>query len=654
MTSNYPTFENGSTHIDGTDDSATVAASSLDANLNYTGSTCFGSGNTGFTSCHSGVGDDGTWARLWDNTVSYDTGGTLVECAGCHGGFNNDWTYDGTQAGNTDHTKDWDTAQSSGDGAEVIGNHANTTNATKCNICHVYADAPYDTTWSTGDHGDGAIQMNSTMGYSTSAFNCSTNCHSETWGNTDHNLEDSGWANGPIAGPALACTGCHSGHGTGSAGLGNDSPHAGNTGFTCEGCHTGHNQGTIQISNNTAVGINYGTGGIDLGGSSAPGATEQEICNGCHGATHQPWNMTQGAYDTGTLSSYTNWTGAAWTSANFSEYKTGAAGWELQSNHYSTAGMACSYCHDVHDTNNSHADMANTDTINGDTNSDGVIDATPLRGTWISNPFPEDGAPTTTNSGNFAAGGGPVPRGLGSSNYAVQNTIGGWQIEQNNPSAYARTGNYSTFAGLCENCHAAADLMGAASFSGHDAAVDGFQAGGGNDILQLSYRGGDGAATTSGYMKHAESTGEDGNYVYGLREGKTRSNNISPTEGTPQTSGLVQTVLTQAGTGMDSFVEPDFHEFPCSKCHSPHASALPRLMITNCLDIQHNNWDDTINPSTWNDSFAGDGHNYSATELAYSPTAANCHRRVEDTGKSQTGSTEPGWNAVTPWSGTAP
>ncbi|WP_237754192.1 CxxxxCH/CxxCH domain-containing protein [Geobacter sp. OR-1] len=29
------------------------------------------------------------------------------------------------------------------------------------------------------------------------------------------------------------------------------------------------------------------------------------------------------------------------------------------------------------------------------------------------------------------------------------------------------------------------------------------------------------------------------------------------------------------------------HSFTCSKCHQPHSSALPRLMVTNCLDYQH-------------------------------------------------------------------
>jgi hypothetical protein len=29
------------------------------------------------------------------------------------------------------------------------------------------------------------------------------------------------------------------------------------------------------------------------------------------------------------------------------------------------------------------------------------------------------------------------------------------------------------------------------------------------------------------------------------------------------------------------------HSYPCSKCHQPHNSGLPRLMVTNCLDYEH-------------------------------------------------------------------
>jgi hypothetical protein len=29
------------------------------------------------------------------------------------------------------------------------------------------------------------------------------------------------------------------------------------------------------------------------------------------------------------------------------------------------------------------------------------------------------------------------------------------------------------------------------------------------------------------------------------------------------------------------------HSYPCSKCHAPHVTSLPRLMHTNCLDYKH-------------------------------------------------------------------
>ena len=32
------------------------------------------------------------------------------------------------------------------------------------------------------------------------------------------------------------------------------------------------------------------------------------------------------------------------------------------------------------------------------------------------------------------------------------------------------------------------------------------------------------------------------------------------------------------------------HSYTCSKCHAPHNSRLPRLMVTNCLDSSHRGW----------------------------------------------------------------
>jgi predicted CXXCH cytochrome family protein len=39
------------------------------------------------------------------------------------------------------------------------------------------------------------------------------------------------------------------------------------------------------------------------------------------------------------------------------------------------------------------------------------------------------------------------------------------------------------------------------------------------------------------------------------------------------------------GTGLNK--SNAVHAFTCSKCHTPHNSKLPRLLVTNCLDVKH-------------------------------------------------------------------
>jgi hypothetical protein len=40
-----------------------------------------------------------------------------------------------------------------------------------------------------------------------------------------------------------------------------------------------------------------------------------------------------------------------------------------------------------------------------------------------------------------------------------------------------------------------------------------------------------------------------------------------------------------ASQWQNGYVQGNYHNFPCSKCHTPHTSRLPRLMKTNCLDV---------------------------------------------------------------------
>jgi hypothetical protein len=78
------------------------------------------------------------------------------------------------------------------------------------------------------------------------------------------------------------------------------------------------------------------------------------------------------------------------------------------------------------------------------------------------------------------------------------------------------------------------------------------------------------------------------------------------------------------GVSVDaSTIDVGFHTFSCSKCHNPHASRLPKLMITNCLDVSKNTWDDA-NPSQT--VFTNAGLTDQGKKTASYDSAQNCHR----------------------------
>jgi hypothetical protein len=65
------------------------------------------------------------------------------------------------------------------------------------------------------------------------------------------------------------------------------------------------------------------------------------------------------------------------------------------------------------------------------------------------------------------------------------------------------------------------------------------------------------------------------------------------------------------------------HEFSCSKCHSPHATGLPALLKTNCVDVQLRAWTNSSNSAV----------GYNADQ------ANNCHRKT---------ATTDGWHKLAP------
>jgi len=80
----------------------------------------------------------------------------------------------------------------------------------------------------------------------------------------------------------------------------------------------------------------------------------------------------------------------------------------------------------------------------------------------------------------------------------------------------------------------------------------------------------------------------------------------------------------------------DEHSYPCSKCHQPHVSGLPRLLQTNCMDVTHRGGQTSgggANRSGWRC-----GNWYGFPRGAY--TGLNCHNG---------NSTDQRWNDASPW-----
>ncbi|MDT8441870.1 MAG: CxxxxCH/CxxCH domain-containing protein [Desulfuromonadales bacterium] len=442
----------------------------------------------------------------------------------------------------------------------------------------------------------------------------------------------------------------------------------------CTYCHPGGHPrddvgGTMLIlANSSQVGINYRSGGIHLKksiGGRAARQTEAELCWQCHDANGiSEWGTDAGNNNTATRPpnnnnynfgslSQSNWVGATWTSGNASfGYKTGP----IQSTHatgpFGTADVVsnrfrnhsetvdpvenirCSNCHDVHNMNKAPGDE--------------VSGPPYLRGTWLSNPYKEDGAPrsgmTFTSQNKYGA----VPRG---GTAYVQD--GGYFIDQNsgNPTA-----GYSvaTSAGLCTLCHGSdVDNMDKTlgenlwlGTNGHsNSAIGGtgtfkvniFDTGNGTAGSFGPYSGRpQGRAPTArsyetahvpdmGYFNAADPRYE-GHGLRGTGGGTTYTASYTPATNPANRAYAFDDFdwgVSVDATGIDT----GYHVFSCSKCHNPHASRLPKLMITNCLDVRHNTWDDGFQAQNHFTVAKGSNNMTDYGKRAASwDSAQNCHR----------------------------
>ena len=497
-------------------------------------------------------------------------------------------------------------------------------------------------------------------------------------GNTHLDADGGGatWAAGD-------CTGCHNGHSGSVVGAGVDVelPPANWTNATGESHVTGDMK--------TALGFGYLTRSqaIHLSGPNTATTinskgTEAEICWGCHdangigeltsgaGATYKfgvladaqtagnhvsDWTTVgawrQDAYDsrlTRPIASVhtVNMNGVAGHSSSVADnlvtgkVKRGTLNASLPGN---AAGQGdssavvledkqyirCSYCHDVHSLN-----MASGDTVSV---------APYLRGTWLSDPYPTDVPPTANQIYSGAdyyfdtgmSDGMPRPK-------ATSVAQGGYFIDQNsgNPTSGQ---TLATSAGLCSLCHGTnVDTMdyytGGTSLwvgtNGHSNAALG---GSGSSKVNLfdARRG----ATYYMALQGSPSLGGEvnsnspawGRSSVGFRSKSTaNSGYYGGTVDSTTPGGDYSAWYSASGIGGHTGTAGDpAHEFSCSKCHSPHATGLPALLKTNCLDTEISGWTNP-NKSTVN---------YGAAQ------ANNCHRKTTNNIADLQNS---GWNVLAP------
>ncbi|WP_152609947.1 CxxxxCH/CxxCH domain-containing protein, partial [Geobacter sp. OR-1] len=187
----------------------------------------------------------------------------------------------------------------------------------------------------------------------------------------------------------------------------------------------------------------------------------------------------------------------------------------------------CTPCHDPHGVSQNTTKVANP-----------VYGVPLLKGTWLTSPYAEDVAPANTNRS----------RGGGSRENTLPGAGGGsdplYNIDQNTfqadrthtPSAVpSRTfGLFGTSAATLQTQTAA--TSGGLCLTCHNQSAIAPNAGG-----------------------------------------------TAPTWKT--TSRIHNTVTGWGSTGTNA--GNAVHSYTCSKCHAPHVSRLPRLMVTNCLDVKH-------------------------------------------------------------------
>lgn len=234
-----------------------------------------------------------------------------------------------------------------------------------------------------------------------------------------------------------------------------------------------------------------------------------------------------------------------------------------------------------------------------------------LKGTWLSSPYKEDGPPLMNDgyggTGNFynrfnAWSGGyvrpypqkadPKPAGSWRSDRNTFNMVD-LSLQANQPGPFNRINEEAdTFAGLCIRCHPKTALTSEASSKPTTATTWAT-----SERIHRSVKG------------------------WGWVDGET----------------------------------PREHSYTCSKCHKPHASGLPRLMQTNCLNYPHrgrqvSGGTPVVTGRSYANKFGRFPNGWWDNGYFSQYSTGICHGAPTANGSTNWPNNQ-GWNTVTPWTG---
>ena len=393
------------------------------------------------------------------------------------------------------------------------------------------------TTWGKYTTFANAAQKNITKAYS--AHGNATN-NARGWNTTTG--VDGAITNTAAGAYNILCFDCHNSHGSSVAGT--------TTTYT-----SATTNGAILKDTTSGVGGYSVTYKPVAGGAPADKNVRNagaSICFDCHlnaTATTTPWGYTATFGATQAIVGYLEkpyWYGAAGVNPSGAQqrfaYKNKiassgghfGASTALSTTPMGTIGGLCTPCHDPHGVTDNTSKIAAA-------NKQYAVPL--LKGTWMTSPYKEDAAVSAKNDtrGRDNKDGNSIAY-QGASD--TDNTVG-YHIDQN------------TFQTTTT------------------ASPDMFRWGG--------------TATTSNWPSNTAGTRitEDETQFAGICMQCHAKNDINPNTGTTWKTmdRIHNTVKGWGGTGGNA--GNAIHSFTCSKCHTPHNSCLPRLMVSNCLDINH-------------------------------------------------------------------